>query len=421
MEMETISPLGVSVERHFEAVCRGESGGDFIRQFDASEMPTKFACEVKKDISYLVNKERSDIRASLPYDRKAELFVACVELMRERVCGQLQSVNSENVGTFVGVGTETLSLAYLSDGSLMGEDEGLEEFYRQNSRYPNVNKLLNPSNYLTLYSASKFNSRGPRETHVSACAASAQALGAAFESIASGRCSVALVSGMDSTINPFILSAFSLLSMISTRNSSPKTASRPFDVGRDGFVPGEGAGIVVLANEEEAARWGSPPLARLAGYGASLDAYKITAPRPEGLGAQLAMKRALRSAGWRPETVDYINAHGTSTPLNDISECRAFEAVFGDALSSIKVSSTKSQIGHLIAAGGIVEFITVVCAINRRVVPPSINVFNQDALCAISLVKETEVGVRIERALSNSFALAGINATLAIEAVEKRG
>jgi 3-oxoacyl-[acyl-carrier-protein] synthase II len=352
----------------------------------------------------------------LPFDRKLELFCAALELLYPKVAAKMAAVTQERIGVFIGAGMETNSQDPIIHYSHLTDRQGLEEIFQQNRRFPYVNTYFNPSHLAALQCAARFSAAGIRQTNISACAASAQSLGAAALAVAQGACDAAIAGGCDSTINPFILAAFSQLDMLSTRNDSPATASRPFDRGRDGFVPGEGAGVVVLANEKTARKWGDP-LAAVAGYGSSLDGYKITAPHPQGLGAVLAIRRALASAAWEPESVDYVNAHGTSTPLNDAAESDALQQVFGSALPGIAVSSTKSQIGHLIAAGGIVEFISVVAAMREGILPPSINVERQDHACPLNLVRAPGVRRQIRRAISNSFALAGQNATIAIEAV----
>jgi 3-oxoacyl-[acyl-carrier-protein] synthase II len=416
MGMEVVSPIGVSLADHREGVRLGRSGSAPITRFDAEGFPTRFACEVKGDLSPLLKAVPAPIAAEFPCDRKIELFCAALELLYPSMANKISALRPDSVGVFVGAGMESISHEPVNDWTSIMKAGGIEKFFRYNGESPYVNRYLNPSHLGTLYAASRFTAHGVRETNLSACAASAQALGAAFKAIREGRCAAAIVGGYDSTVSPFSIAAFSLLDMISKRNDSPESASRPFDRGRDGFVPGEGAGIVVLADETTAAEWGDP-LAELAGYGSSLDGYAITAPHDKGLGAILAMRRALADAGWEPGSVDYVNAHGTSTPLNDAIESLALCEVFGEALKDIAVSSTKSQIGHLIAAGGIVEFITVVAAMQDGILPPSINVAKQDRACPLSLVREPGLPKKIKRAISNSFALAGQNATIAIAAV----
>jgi 3-oxoacyl-[acyl-carrier-protein] synthase II len=416
MAMEVVSPIGVSLEKHMDGIRSGRSGSAPIIRFDASGFRTNFACEVREDLSPLLAGLPASIKTVLPFDRKLELFCAALEMLYPKTAAKMAAVSPERTGVFIGAGMETNSQDPIIRFSHLSDRQLLEEMFRQNRMFPYVNTYFNPSHLATLQCAVRFSSRGIRQTNISACAASTQSLGAAALAVAQGTCDAAIVGGCDSTINPFILTAFLQLDMLSTRNDSPQTASRPFDRGRDGFVPGEGAGVVILTNERVAQKWGDP-LAVVAGYGSSLDGYKITAPHPQGLGAVLAMRRALASAGWPPESVDYVNAHGTSTPLNDAVESNALRQVFGDALSRIAVSSTKSQIGHLIAAGGIVEFISVVAAMREGILPPSINVERQDRACPLNLVREPGVRRPIRRAISNSFALAGQNATVAIEAI----
>ncbi len=416
IDYETLSPIGIGANEHLEGLLEGRSGGAYVTQFDASSFPTTFACEVKGDLSPIAKLIHPVIRATFPYDRKAELFCCCAELLSQRAASRLSAVSPNRIGVYVGAGMEALSLNILRDAPV-ADAESVHFFHAQNASLPHVNKLLNPADFYALHAAAVFNAQGQRRVNLSACAASTLALGEAFRAINSGQCDAAVVGGVDSTVTPFVFAAFLQLNMISSRNDSPKTASRPFDRMRDGFVPGEGAGLVILANDKIAEKLGEPQ-AQVQGFGSSLDAYKITAPHPQGAGAVLSMERALKSASWSPDTVDYINAHGTSTPLNDPAEACALKTVFGDTLDDIFVSSTKSQIGHLIAAGGIVEFISTVMGIRHGFLPPSINVTKQDPACPVKLVNEPGKRHRISRAISNSFALAGQNATLCVSAVE---
>lgn len=415
---EVISPIGTGCQNHIKAVKAGDSGADYIQQFDVSSFPTTFACEVTEDISPFHANVPQNMRATFPYDRKPELFCSCVELFKESYGREMHLLTPEATGVFLGVGFDSLGLKLIEDGSHYGIKRGFEHLRSENRGYAQSNLFLNPASLLVNYASAQFNARGPRFTNLSACAASSQAIGAAFKAIRSGQCRAAVAGGVDSTINPFTLIAFTQLNMISTRNENPQKASRSFDMRRDGFVPGEGAGILLLASEEEVERVQASPIAEITGYGSSLDGYKITAPHETGLGAELAMVRALNDAGWDASTVDYLNAHGTSTPLNDAIESMAISRVFGEHFESLRVSSTKSQIGHLIAAGGGVEAITVAHALKEGFMPPSINVEQQDKACPVNLVKDKAIDAPIKRALSNSFALAGQNCSLAFAAVQ---
>lgn len=418
IEMEVISPIGASLSSHMEKVKSGASGADYIKQFDVSSFPTTFGCEVTEDISYLRDYIHKDIQATFPFDRKPELFCSCAELLKLKADTILKRLTPERNGVFLGVGFDSLGLKVIEQGSHFDEHSGFKHLRDQNRKYPQNNAVLNPASLMCNYAASRLYAKGERVTNLSACAASSQAIGDAYKAIQEGRCDSAITGGVDSTINPFTLIAFTQLNMISTRNDKPQKASCPFDMRRDGFVPGEGAGILVLASEKEVDRLGVTPIAEITGYGSSLDGYKITAPHETGLGAELAMRRALNDAQWSPESIDYLNAHGTSTPLNDAIECMAIKRVFVNHIKDLKVSSTKSQIGHLIAAGGAVEAITVAGAMQAGFMPPSINVEKQDKICPVNLVKDVALEKPIKRALSNSFALAGQNCCLAFAAVE---
>lgn len=418
IEMETVSPLGASLKQHMQRVKDGYSGSDYITLFDASSFPTTFGCEVTDDFSDAKKEIPANIVATFEYDRKPELFCSSIELLKEKVDSWLHKSPAQKRGVYLGVGFDALSENLIEEGALFTEEMGMTEFARKNESVPYVNKVLNPAGFMSQYAASRLNAQGPRATNLSACAASSQAIGAAYRAIQSGVCETALAGGVDSTINPFTMAAFSQLNMISTRNDNPKTASRPFDMHRDGFVPGEGSAVLLLASEKAVDDMGVAPIAKITGYGSSLDGYKITAPHIDGLGAELAMRRALKDAGWESRDVDYLNAHGTSTPLNDSIECKALTRVFGDHLNNLLVSSTKSQMGHLIAAGGGLECLTVAGAISQGFLPPSINVKRQDSNCPINLVTVKNCDKKVKRVLSNSFALAGQNSCIAMEAID---
>lgn len=417
VDMEVISPLGASLEQHMRSVKCGHSGSGYITQFDASEFPTTFGCEVTDDFSSSKRDIPSNVKETFHYDRKPELFCSCTELLKPKIEKYTKKIVVENSGIFLGVGFDALSESLIKEGALFTDKMGMKEFAIKNASIPHINKVLNPAGFMAQYIASRLNVQGPRATNLSACAASSQAIGAAYRAIQSGTCTTAITGGVDSTINPFTMAAFSQLNMISTRNNTPETASRPFDLHRDGFVPGEGAALLFLASDKVVHDLGITPLARIAGYGSSLDGYKITAPHEDGLGAELAMKRALKDANWKADSIEYLNAHGTSTPLNDSIECTALSRIFGDHLKSLLVSSTKSQMGHLIAAGGGMECATVAGAISKDFLPPSINVERQDSSCPVNLVTVSENEKKVTRTLSNSFALAGQNCCLAIEAI----
>jgi 3-oxoacyl-[acyl-carrier-protein] synthase II len=260
----------------------------------------------------------------------------------------------------------------------------------------------------------RFNAKGPNYATVSACATSAHAIGDAFRTIQYGDADIIITGGSEATVTPMAIGGFANMKALSERNDSPETASRPFDKTRDGFVMGEGAGVVVLEDYEHALKRGARIYAEIVGYGATGDAYHLTAPAPDGEGAQRAMRRAMADAKLSPTDIDYINAHGTSTPANDLNETKAIKAVFGDALADVNVSSTKSMTGHMLGAAGAVEFIICSLAVRDCVVPPTINYEHPDPELDLNYTPNRAVRRNVEVALSNSFGFGGHNVTLAV-------
>ncbi len=260
----------------------------------------------------------------------------------------------------------------------------------------------------------RFGAKGPNYATVSACATSAHAIGDATRTIQYGDADVIICGGAEATVTPMAIGGFANMKALSERNDSPATASRPFDATRDGFVMGEGAAIVILEELDHAKRRGARIYAEVAGYGATGDAYHLTAPAPDGEGAQRAMRRAMKDAGVEAAGVQYINAHGTSTPANDLNETKAIKAVFGDHATGVNVSSTKGATGHMLGAAGSVEFILSLLAIRDNIIPPTINYETPDPDCDLDYTPNTPVKRRIDVALSNSFGFGGHNVCLAI-------
>ena len=260
----------------------------------------------------------------------------------------------------------------------------------------------------------QFNAKGPNYATVSACATSAHAIGDAFRTIQYGDADIMITGGAEATVTPMAIGGFANMKALSERNDSPATASRPFDATRDGFVMGEGAGILILEELEHALNRGAQIYAELVGYGATGDAYHLTAPAPDGEGAQRAMKRALKDASLEPKDIQYINAHGTSTPANDLNETRAIQAVFGDAANEVNVSSTKSMTGHMLGAAGAVEAVVGSMVVNEGTIPPTINYQNPDPELALNYTPNKAVKRDVDAVLSNSFGFGGHNTTLAI-------
>jgi 3-oxoacyl-[acyl-carrier-protein] synthase II len=260
----------------------------------------------------------------------------------------------------------------------------------------------------------RFNAKGPNYATISACATSAHAIGDAFRTIQYGDADIVITGGSEATVTPMAIGGFANMKALSERNDAPETASRPFDQTRDGFVMGEGAGVVVLEDYEHAKKRGAHIYAEIVGYGATGDAYHLTAPAPDGEGAQRAMRRAMADAKLKPEDIDYINAHGTSTPANDLNETKAIKAVFGDIAPEVNVSSTKSMTGHMLGAAGAVEFIICTLAVRDCVVPPTINYEHPDPELDLNYTPNRAVRRDVEIALSNSFGFGGHNVTLAV-------
>ncbi len=273
--------------------------------------------------------------------------------------------------------------------------------------------------YLAARLAGHFGIEGPTATIQTACTSSAQAIGEAYRAIRRGAIDVALAGGAECIVAPIEVQLFCLLGVMSRQNATPETASRPFDARRDGFVIGEGAGFLILESADHARRRGAPAIAEVAGYGTTCDAYRVTDEAPDGRGAIGAMRRALDDAGLAPRDVDYVNAHGTSTPMNDRVETAAIKTVFGPEASRLLVSSTKSMIGHTISAAGAIELATTVLAVRDQIAPPTINYRVPDPECDLRYVPNTSVAARIRAAISNSFGFGGHNDCLLVREIER--
>lgn len=416
-EMEVISPLGVGLEAHFENTVNGMSGAGPISAFDASALPVNIGCEVKADLAHMYADTEFAVREALGNDRKTELFYACTALLEDRLRPLTEQVQKEDIGIFLGIGMEGVPTKQVVDTFALEESPAMSQIYQANQSHHLFNPYLNPVESCEHHLSRLTGARGKTEIIRTACSAGAQAIGQAARHIAAGRCQLAITGGADSRINLFSMAAFIILDMISKRVDEPAQASRPFDADRDGFVTGEGAALLVLANRETVDRLGLDPIAQIAGYGSSLDAYKLTTPHETGYGAFLAMERVLEDAGWSPSEVTYLNAHGTATVLNDKRESEAIRKLFGDSTADLLVSSSKSQTGHLIAAAGAVELVTTAMAVKTGYVPPSINIDTPDPSLGLNIQQARRFKRPVKKAISNSFALAGVNASLAIEAV----
>ncbi|MDQ3645970.1 MAG: beta-ketoacyl-ACP synthase II [Actinomycetota bacterium] len=398
-----VTPIGVGVEPFWAALVAGRSGAATISSFDASELPVTIACEA----SDFDPTQYIDARQIPRMARFTQMGVAAATLAWADADLDAAEVDRRAAGVIVGSGI----------GGLGTIEQEQTRFLERGARgvSPFMIPLLMP-NAAAGAIAMHLGLNGPNFAPTSACATGAHALGEAFRYIKEGRADLILAGGSEAALTPLAVAAFARMGALSTRNDDPEGASRPFDSGRDGFVFGEGAGVLVLESRAHAERRGARVYARVLGYGASADAYHVTQPDPEGAGAQLAMRSAMAEANLEPSEVDYVNAHGTSTPFNDRIETIAIKGVLGTESKRIAVSSTKSQTGHLLGAAGAVEAAATVLTLQRSLIPRTINLTDPDPDCDLDHVgaepRAEEVGV----ALSNSFGFGGQNACLAFGA-----
>jgi len=405
--MGSITPVGNDVAATWRAITAGVSGGGPITKFDASTFPVRFACEVKgfDPLMYLERKEA----------KRADLFAqyaiaASAQAMTDAGLEDTSRFDPDRIGVIIGSGIG-----------------GLKTFEEQHDVYRERGQSKISAFFIPMFISDiaaglvsmRYNAKGPNYATISACATSAHAIGDAFRTIQYGDADIMITGGSEMTVTPMAIGGFANMKALSERNDSPETASRPFDATRDGFVMGEGGGIVILEDLQHAIDRGAPIYAEIVGYGATGDAYHLTAPAPEGEGAQRAMRRAMKDANWVPADVDYINAHGTSTPANDHNETKAIKAVFGDYAKTVAVSSTKSMTGHMLGAAGAVEFIIGTLAVRDCIIPPTINYQHPDPALDLNYTPNTAVNRQVKAVLSNSFGFGGHNVTLAIKRFEE--
>ncbi len=397
--MGVVSPVGTGLEAFWSALVAGRSGIGPITRFDASEFATRIAGEVRDfdPTRYLDKKEARRM------DRFTQFAVAAAGMALEDAGLGTGGLDRDRVAVILGCGIggiETL------------EDQARVLVNRGPGRISPFFVPMMIPNMAAGQIAITFGFRGPNVTTVTACASGANAIGDAFKMIQRGQVDVAVTGGTEAPITPLSVAGFCAMKALSTRNGEPERACRPFDAGRDGFVMSEGAAVLVLEGLSHARRRGARIYAEVLGYGSSCDAYHITAPDPEGAGAALAMAAALADAGLGPQDIDYINAHGTSTPLNDRLESLAIKQVFGSRAYRIPVSSTKSMIGHLLGAAGAIEAVATILTMVRGVIPPTINYEEPDPECDLDYVPNVARPARVDRALSNSLGFGGHNVTL---------
>lgn len=404
----TLNPLGNTPEEFYNALDNGVSGAGPITRFDASLFSTRFACEVK-NFDPLQFIDRKEARKQ---DRYCQFAVVAADQAVADANLASEGIDKSRVGVIIGSGVggiETMT-AEVTD-------------FVVNGCKPRFNPFLIPKMIADIASglvSIKYGFMGPNYATVSACASSSHAIHSAYDLILLDEADVIVAGGAEAAITIPGVGGFNSAKALSTRNDDPKTASRPFDKDRDGFVLGEGAGIIVLEEYEHAKARGAKIYAEFLGSGISADAYHITAPHPEGLGAMAAMRAALKRAGLNPSQVDYINVHGTSTHLGDIAELKAIKEVFGEDVYNINISSTKSMTGHLLGAAGAVEAIACIHAINSGMVPPTINHFTDDEeidpKLNLTFNKAQKRDVKI--ALSNTFGFGGHNSSMILGKVE---
>ncbi len=398
-----ISPLGNDVLRFWQALLNSQNGIGPLTTFDASAFDSRIAAEVKGFDPVLYGMSSKDIKHMDKFVQYA--LGACAQAIKDSGLN-LDKENRDRIGVIIGSGIGGLNTI---------ERECKLFFEKGPSR---LSPFLIPMlivNEAAGYAAIKFGLKGPNSCVATACASGSHALGDAFKILQRGEADVMLSGGTESAITYLGVGGFCALKALSTRNDAPQKASRPFDLERDGFVIGEGSGVVVLETLEHAQKRGARIYAEFAGYGMSCDAYHITAPDPDGDGAARAMAQALKDAGFNPEDVDYINAHGTSTKLNDKIETLSIKKALGAHAKKVMVSSTKSMTGHLLGAAGGVEFVACCLAIKDNVVPATINYEYPDPECDLDYVPNIARKTKVDVCLSNSLGFGGHNATLAVK------
>lgn len=396
-----ISPLGLDAKSLWQALVSGKSGVDHITSFDPESLMTKIAAEVKDfDPSQYI--DRKELRRM---DRFTQFAVAAALQAVEQAQLKIDATNANDTGVIIGAGYGGLSI-------LLSQYEVLKE-KGPDRISPFLVPMMIADTAAGMVSI-MLGAKGPNFCVTSACASGSDAIGDSFEIIKRGDAQAMLAGGTEAQIIPIVVAAFNAARAISTRNDEPQKASRPFDAERDGFIMGEGCVILVLENLSFATKRGAPILAEVVSYGATADAFHVTQPSEEGEGGARAMAMALRKAGLEPGEIDYINAHGTSTQLNDKNETMAIKTVFGENAYRIPISATKSMTGHLLGAAGAIEAAICVLTIQHGVIPPTINLTCPDPDCDLDYVPHEARQAKVDTALSNAFGFGGHNSTLII-------
>jgi len=401
-----VTPLGTGVEKSWEAACSGASGIAPITKFDVSGFSSQIAGEVK-DFRSQDFMDKQEIRR---FDIFIHYAIASARMALEDSRLRIDAGNCHRVGCVTGTGLGGLTMLENYHSILLERGpKRISPFF-----IPGIIANMVPGQI-----AIEFGAKGPNLSIETACAASAHAIGESFRMIRDGISDVMITGGAEAVITPLALGGFCSMRALSTRNDAPEKASRPFDLNRDGFIMGEGSGILILEDLETALERGAKIYAEVVGYGLTADAYHVSAPDPEGEGAIQCMKMALDFAGLPPERIDYINAHGTSTKLNDLSENKAIKAVFGAHAYKLCISSTKSVTGHLLGGAGGVEAIFTTLTLKNGIIPPTMNYETPDPECDLDYVPNVARKADVKLAMSNSFGFGGTNASLILKAYEE--
>lgn len=407
-----VTPVGNTVEETWTALMNGRSGADYIKKFDAEKFSVKFACEVKNfdPLTFIAKKDARKMGAFIHYAIAASIEAMADSGLPLTEAGKLPENIAENVGTYISSGIGDFWAIEREHSKLL--DDGPDRV----SPFFIVSAIVNlAAGQVSI----RFGAKGPNSATATACAAGAHAIGDSFKIIQRGDADIMICGGAESAITPMSVAGFSAMRALSTNNDDPIHASRPFERDRDGFVIGEGAGIMILEELESAKRRGAKIYGEIVGYGAAADAFHLTMPDETGSGARRVMQRTLKDAGVAPEQVGYINAHGTSTPYNDKFETLAIKDTFGAHAYKLAVSSTKSMTGHLLGAAGGIEGIFCVLTLHHNVIAPTINYVNPDPECDLDYVPNEPREARVEYVLSNSFGFGGTNAALLFKRYEE--
>jgi len=404
-----LTPIGNNIKEYLDGLQKGVSGAGPITHFDTTNFKTQFACEVKN----FVPEDFVDKKEVRRLDNFAIYAMVAADEAIAHAGLDPEKLDLDRVGVVISSGI----------GGLATLEKEVEEFITGNGT-PRYNPFLIPKMIIDIASghvSMKYGFRGINYAIVSACASSSHALMNAFDNVRIGRNDVIICGGTEATVTKVAVGGFGAMKALSTRNDDPATASRPFDLDREGFVLGEGAGVLVVEELEHAKRRGANILCEMVGAGATADAYHITAPHPEGLGAANVMKAALSDANMNADEIDYINVHGTSTPLGDVAEVKAIQQVFGDSIFKLNVSSTKSMTGHLLGAAGAIEAIAGVLAIQHQFIPPTINHFTDDPALdpRINLTFNVAQQRNVRAVLSNTFGFGGHNGSVILKKFEE--